>query len=208
MLLVLGAVGFLAIRLTPEGSSSRPSAASATRAAARTPVASGSSRPDSSHSPAASLASGPVQTAEVTPVSAVAYGPQGTSDGDNSQNASLALAGKQATPWHTDWYTTARFGNMQAGTGLLLDLGRTVVATSVTIQLGSTPGADLQVRAGTTRTDLTVVASAADAGGTVRLPLAAQPHIRYVLIWFTLLPPDTAGTYQAYVSRVTLSARY
>jgi hypothetical protein len=143
---------------------------------------------------------------ELTPVGAAAFGPGGTSDGDNPQGASLALSGDPATPWRTDWYTTARFGNLEAGTGLLLDLGRTVTAASVSIRLGNIPGADLQVRAGTALADLHAVASAADAGGAVRLRLASHPHARYVLIWFTLLPPDAAGTYQADVSSVTVTA--
>jgi hypothetical protein len=50
-----------------------------------------------------------------------------------------------------------------------------------------------------------VVASAADAGGTVRLRLVSRPHIRYLLVWFTRLPPDSAGSYQADVSSVTVS---
>jgi hypothetical protein len=142
----------------------------------------------------------------LTPVSAVAFGPGGSSDGDNPQGASLALSGDPATPWHTDWYSTPRFGNLQAGTGLLLDLGRTVTATRVTISLGDTPGADLQVRAGNSTADLHKVASAADAGGTVQLRLASHPRVRYLLIWFTQLPPDSAGTYQADVSKVTVQA--
>jgi hypothetical protein len=143
---------------------------------------------------------------ELTPVSAEAFGPDGTSDGDNPQGASQALSGDPAAPWHTSWYTTARFGNLQAGTGLLVDLGRVVRATRVTIELGSTPGADLQVRAGTSAANLHTVARRSDAGGTIRLRLASHPRARYLLIWFTLLPPDSAGTYQAYVSRVTVTA--
>jgi hypothetical protein len=143
---------------------------------------------------------------QVAPVSAAAVGPGGTSDGDNAQNASLALSGNLATPWHTDWYTTARFGNLKEGTGLLVDLGRTVTATGVTIQLGSMPGADLQVRTGTTSADLHTVASAKNAGGAVRVPLASHPQARYVLIWFTLLPPDSFGTYQATISRIMVTA--
>ena len=79
-------------------------------------------------------------------------------------------------------------------------------SSSVTIRLGSTHGANLQVRAGTTPAGLHVVASAADAGGPVRLSLASHPHVRYLLIWFTRLPPDAAGTYQAYISNVTVTA--
>ena len=204
MLLCLGLIGFVAIRLTggTDGSQRLAATASSSRAAARAPVTSRGPR----HPSAASPAPTEILVTQLTPVSAVAFGPGGTSNGDNPQGASLALSGDPATPWHTDWYTTARFGNLQAGTGLLLDLGQTVTATSVAIRLGNTPGADLQVRAGTAVPDLRVMASAAGAGGTLRLRLASHPHVRYVLIWFTLLPPDGAGTYQADVSSVTVTA--
>jgi hypothetical protein len=45
------------------------------------------------------------------------------------------------------------------------------------------------------------VASAASAGGRVRLRLATPAHGRYVLIWFTRLPPDPAGTFQPELGR-------
>lgn len=210
MVLFLVGVVLLAYRLTAGGGGSpSPGAASTGHPAARTPAASHAPRPSPSNaSPAVSASPSPpaVQVTSLTPVSAAAYGPGGTTDGDNAQNASLALSGNPATPWHTDWYATARFGNLQNGTGLLLDLGKTVTATGVTIRLGDTHGADLQVRAGDSTTDLHVVASAADAGGAVRLQIASQPHIRYMLLWFTLLPPDQAGTYMAQVSSVKVAA--
>ena len=204
----LAAIGFVAIQLTSgTGGSQPPVAGSSSHPAARTPAAGHGPQPNSaSASSPASPAPTVIPLTRLKPVSAAAFGPNGTSDGDNPQNASLALSGDPATPWHTSWYTTARFGNLQAGTGLLLDLGRTVTATSVTIRLGSTHGANLQVRAGTTPAGLHVAASAADAGGPVRLSLASHPHVRYLLIWFTRLPPDAAGTYQAYISNVTVTA--
>ena len=219
LLLCIGVIVFIAYQLTAGMGGSRQVAATASSSrAARTPVESRGSRPRPRYPSASSPASPrPAPTAipvtELTPVGAAAFGPGGTSDGDNPQGASLALSGDPATPWQTDWYTTARFGTLQAGTGLLqpgtgllLDLGRTVTAASVSIRLGNMPGADLQVRAGTALADLHAVASAADAGGAVRLRLASHPHARYVLIWFTLLPPDAAGTYQADVSSVTVTA--
>jgi cytoskeletal protein RodZ len=208
----LGAIGFVAIELTSgTGASQPPAAGSSSHAAVRTPATSHGAQPSPRSVSASSPATPPpVSTAvpltRLKPVSAAAFGPNGTSDGDNPQSASLALSGDPATPWHTSWYTTARFGNLQAGTGLLLDLGRTVTATSVTIRLGNAPGANLQVRTGTTPADLHVVASAAHAGGPVRLRLASHPHVRYLLIWFTRLPPDAAGTYQANISNVTVTA--
>ena len=138
----------------------------------------------------------------LTPASVAAFGPRG---GDDPQNAALAVRGNPATPWRTDWYTSPSFGNLYAGTGLLLDMGRTVTISSVRLSLG-VPGADLQLRAGGTPVlaDLHTVATSTGAGGTVELSLTSPAHARYLLIWFTKLPPDNAGTYQASIYRITV----
>jgi len=183
------AAGQTTARASGPPSSAGPSAAPSVTAASATPSA--------PPSPTA------VPVADVTPVSATASGPGGTSDGDNPQDASLALSGNPATPWHTDWYATPTFGNLKAGTGLLLDLGRTLTITGATIQLGHIPGADFQLRAGTSPADLATVASDSGVGGLVRLRLPSPVRAQYLLVWFTLLPPDDDGTYQAYVSAVT-----
>ena len=145
----------------------------------------------------------------LVPVSAAAFGPGGTARGDNPQNARLALAGDPAMPWHTSWYTTAHFGNLQTGTGLLLDLGQPVTVTNAQITLGSIPGADIELRAGNVPAlaDLETVARAANAGGVVQLRPTGSVRGRYLLIWFTLLPPDRAGTFQASVYSIRLEGR-
>jgi hypothetical protein len=145
----------------------------------------------------------------LTPASVAAFGPDGTADGDDPQNAALAVGGDPARPWHSDWYTTPDFGKLQAGTGLLLDMGRTVTVTSVRLSLGGEPGADLQLRAGDTPVlaDLPPVASSAGAGGTVQLPFTVPVRARYLLIWFTRLPPDASGTYQANVCGIGVGGR-
>ena len=208
MLACLVSVVVVAYRLTGAKDGSQPSTASSHHLAARTATPSPGPSQRARHQPsgAAYPPATPIPVTQERPVSAAAFGPGGTADGDNAQNASFALSGNPATPWRTDWYTTARFGTLKTGTGLLVDLGRTVTATAVTIQLGGAPGTDLQVRGGTAASDLHAVASTSNADGAVRLPLASHPHVRYVLIWFTLLPPDAAGTYQAAVSGVTVTA--
>ena len=142
----------------------------------------------------------------LTPVSAKAFGPGG-GQGDNPQLARLAVDGNRATGWHTDRYASARLGNLYPGTGLLLDMGRTVTITSVRISLGRVSGAGFQLRAGArpALTDLPPVARAANAGGVVRLRLTTPAHGRYVLVWFTRLPADPAGTFQAGVYNIRLA---
>jgi Helix-turn-helix domain len=134
------------------------------------------------------------------PTAIAAFGPGGTAQGDSPQLARMALAGKAATPWHRAWYATPQFGNLQSGTGLLLDMGRVVTVTGARIALGSGPGADLELRIGIAPVlaDLKPVARASDVGHVVQL--RAQPtRGRYVLVWFTRLPPDQAGTFQVLV---------
>jgi transcriptional regulator with XRE-family HTH domain len=145
----------------------------------------------------------------LSPVSVVAFGPGGAGQGDNPGLASLAISGNPATPWYSNWYGTPQFNGLQSGTGLLLDMGQPVVITSARIMLGSIPGADLELRVGDVPAlaDLATVASAVNAGGTARLYPARPVRGRYVLIWFTLLPPDSSGTYQAYVSGIRLKGQ-
>jgi hypothetical protein len=166
------------------------------------------------HLPLHSHAPPPLQTratpsVPLAPVSAAAFGPGGTGQGDNPQNAGLALAGNPARPWHTSWYTKAHFGNLQTGTGLLLDLGRPVMVTNAQVTLGSSPGADIELRAGNVPAlaELQTVARATNAGGVVQLRPTGSVRGRYLLIWFTILPPDQAGTFQASVYSIQLEGR-
>jgi serine/threonine protein kinase len=139
------------------------------------------------------------------PRGASAFGPSG--QGDNNQLAPLAIDGNLGTAWQTDWYDSAAFGNLQAGTGLMLDMGQVVTIKDAQILLGSTPGADFQLRAGISAgslLDLPVLATETGAGGWVRIRLSAPVHARYVVLWFTRLPADASGTFQVSVFDVKL----
>ena len=138
--------------------------------------------------------------------SIAAFGPEGPSDGDNPGIVSrINEAGAQ--PWYSSWYASPEFGNLQSGTGLLLDMGDAVRVSDLRLVLGSALGADIQVRVGNSATlaGLATVASAADVGGTVRLRATSSASGRYVLVWFTRLPPNgQPGEYQADVHGVTV----
>jgi hypothetical protein len=77
----------------------------------------------------------------------------------------------------------------------------------VRIELGPYAGADLQLRAGNSAalSSLKVVTRANGVGGAVRFRLRSPRTARYVLLWFTLLPPNGTGQYQASVSRVVVN---
>ena len=228
---VLAAVGFAASRIvssllnSPAKTTAASSAATGRGASASPGSAKGKpgvAAKGSSAKAATSPATTPAPTPSVSPASAPsssmplhvalaeAFGPSGLRDGDNPQGALSPITPGASSPWRTDWYTTANFGRLKQGTGLLLDMGGPATITSVRITLGSASGADLQLRVGDTPAlaDLPVAASASDVGGTIDLRLAHAVRAQYVLIWFTLLPPNgVAGQYQASVYQVGVSGQ-
>ncbi|HEY1324041.1 MAG TPA: helix-turn-helix domain-containing protein [Streptosporangiaceae bacterium] len=187
-------------RPSPAGGTTNPpaSAAAVQGSSAR------ASAPQSSLAASPSTAS-PAAVQALAPASVAAFGPAGLGDGDDPQRAAQAIGGNPAQPWISQWYATAHFGALKRGTGLLLDMGRPVTVASVRLSLVYS-GADIQLRAGSKPVPawLPRVASASDAGGTVQLRPGSPVRVRYVLIWFTKLAPDNAGTYRASVYRITV----
>ena len=143
----------------------------------------------------------------LTPVAATAFGPGGRSDGDDPQQAPLAIDASAGTAWHTDWYATAAFGDLQRGTGLLLDLGKPMMVTGVQVELGQVHGAGLELRAGDSASPaaLPVVASRSAVGGQVALSVPQPVRARYWLVWFTKLPQDSAGTFLGSIYNVRIT---
>jgi hypothetical protein len=216
VVLVLAAAGVASgLALSSQSAPTGKSAAAVTqpsRHTAHAPLTSKPATPASAAPTPSATAPAPAQPA-VTALhiaSAAGFGPGGLADGDNSRIASYAITRGAPAPWQSQWYATAQFGNLKRGTGLLLDLGRTATITSVRIDLASYQGANLQLRVGDTDgalSGLRVAAVADDVGGTVRLHLRSPQQARYVLIWFTLLPPNGAGQYQASVYHVVVNGR-
>ncbi len=142
----------------------------------------------------------------LVPVSALAFGLGGPGTGDSPQLASLAIDASTTTAWTTDWYRTAQFGSLKAGTGLLIRMHQRVMITRVRIILGQVRGAHVELLTGNVPSlaRMQLQATAGDAGDTVRLTLARPQRARYLLIWFTSLPPDSSGTFQLSVYDVRI----
>jgi hypothetical protein len=175
------------------GAPASPATSPKATASSTRPTASASSSPTVSSSSSA-VATGPAVT--LTVANATAFGPDGTSDGDNPGMASRVLRGGGA--WDSSWYATAEFGHMQSGTGILLDMGHAVTVNSIGLVLGTAAGADVQVRVGDLAglESMSTAASMSNAHGTLHLPLSSPASGRYVLIWFTRLPVKSPGKYQ------------
>jgi cytoskeletal protein RodZ len=218
--LVLAVLGFATYKFVSgvgagpaAAASPRPSSpGGATNPSASGPAVQGSAAQSTSAQASASQAStspapsaSPVTVQVLAPASVAAFGPGGRGDGDDPQRAALAIGGDRARPWISQWYATARFGALKQGTGLLLDMGRPVTVASVRVSLVNS-GADIKLRAGSKPVPawLPTVARVSNAGRTAQLKPGAPVHVRYVLIWFTKLPPDNEGHYRAGVYRITV----
>ena len=86
-------------------------------------------------------------------------------------------------------------------------MGHPVTITGAVISLGSARGAALQIRVGAAHglAERPPAARAAGAEGVLRLGFSRPAHGRYVLLWFTRLPADPVGTFQASVYNIKLT---
>ena len=152
----------------------------------------------------------------LTPVGAQGYDALGlASDPGNEDNAGakFAIDGSPSTAWHTQFYLgNPVLGGLKKGTGLLLDMGKQVSLSSVQVTFGPTAGANVAIEVGNSNAisptglaSFTKVAKRKHLdGGTQTFQTSSAAKGRYVLIWFTKLPPNNAGQFQAFVYNVVV----
>jgi hypothetical protein len=123
----------------------------------------------------------------VTLTAAGAFDPEG--DGhERDEEASLAVDGNPSTFWRTERYS--RF--FKTGVGLVLDAGRAVRVRQVVVDTG-TPGVRAEIRIGSSPTGpFTRVSPAKTLTDRTTFPVAGRTG-RYVVVWVTGLPPESAG---------------
>ena len=147
------------------------------------------------------------------PGSANSFDPLGNDGGDeNGNDAKYAIDASPSTFWHTDFYDGYPvFGNLKKGTGLILDMGKTVRLSQLVVQFGVTCCAHVDIEIGNdaqsssaTLATFTQVANSNAAAGSVTFNVTSKTTGRYVLIWITYLPrlAGTANEYQAQIYNV------
>lgn len=164
---------------------------------AHQPVNPVSTSPSASHSAAAS----PI----LVPVSAKGLD-------EPSANAHMAIDGNPHTAWQTQFYKgNPVFGGLpKPGSGLMLDMGHAVRLSSVKVLFGPTAGADVAIAVGNdgstaqkSDANFTTVASADNLpGGLHTFRSDSTATGRYVLIWFTRLPPEAGGPASNYEAEI------
>ena len=160
-------------------------------------------------------ASAPATGTVLTPVSDSTFNILGSDSEDSAQEAN-AIDGSTSTFWGTDSYQNhPDFGNLKAGTGLLIDMGKTVQLSSVEVSVGKICCTTAEIYLGnsaamskTALQNFTLVGQKATGSGTLTYSVSAKATTgRYVLIWLTSnLPPDPdqAGQYQGRIYNVVV----
>ncbi|MGH3126017.1 MAG: hypothetical protein ACRDND_33995, partial [Streptosporangiaceae bacterium] len=152
----------------------------------------------------------------LTPVGAEGYDALGLASDPGDEDtggAKFAIDGNPSTAWHTQFYLDSPLlGGLKAGTGLLLDMGKQVSLSSVQITFGPSAGANVAIEVGNSNAispaGLASFAKVAKrkhlGGGAQTFQTSSTAKGRYVLIWFTKLPPNNAGQFQAFVYNVVV----
>jgi serine/threonine protein kinase len=169
----------------------------------------------SGHSPAASSHTS-AQIRVLAPVAAAGFDALRTAAEDPSdENSSLApnLISHDPAGWNTEWYESAEFGGYKSGTGVILDMGKPVKITTVVITFGNEPGANVELKVGNSNArsaaneaSMATIASATDVSGSTTFTIAKPVTGRYLVVWFTKLPPmaHARGKYQAQVLTIII----
>ena len=96
---------------------------------------------------------------------------------------------------------------------MLIDMGKAVSYSSVTITFDSQPGADVKLLTGNSSArskqnlqSMTQLAAQNNVSGTVTFKITSPATGRYLAIWFTRLPPQpgAAGKYEARIYNVVV----
>jgi hypothetical protein len=178
-----------------------------------------SSRTPGSGSTGGSASSSAPAAAILKPVSATTFDAYEPSNAEDGPKAPLTIDGNPSTAWATQWYRgNPKLGGLKPGTGLLLDMGKPVKLSQVTVLFSSSCCTTASIYVGNNATvseaafdTFTQVATAAGVSGSHTYPVTSTATGRYVLIWLTSLPASIpsaagapAGTFQELIYEVTV----
>jgi hypothetical protein len=160
--------------------------------------------PQAETSPSASASASAQPMVVVKPEKATGFDPLADRD-EKNEMAPLAIDGKPSTLWKTENYNSADLGNLKAGVGLLLDMGKSMPIGDVVATLADTSGASVELKVGDSPElgSLKTVAKEKNGSGKITLKPDQAASGKYVLIWFTRLPAD-AGKFHGTIYEVVV----
>jgi hypothetical protein len=141
----------------------------------------------------------PAAAATVHLTASTAYDPTPGNGHERNDLLSRAVDGDPATYWQTEHYTTAAFGNLKKGVGIVFDAGSAVRLAKLRVR-SDTPGFRAVVKAGAAaKGPFDDVSSNRTVGSDTTFDLNPSSPERYYMLWLTSLPSGD----QAHVNEVS-----
>jgi eukaryotic-like serine/threonine-protein kinase len=161
--------------------------------------AAGGSTATVTESPTTATTSGPAPTsappaAEPPAIAGVStLDPQGD-DGENDETAPAAVDADPASAWESSTYKTADFGGLKDGVGLVVQLAKPALVSTVTVTANGSGGAfEVRTAPGAGLGGSNVVGTGSVTGQPVAVALNPPVETQFLIIWFTEVPSTDAG---------------
>jgi serine/threonine protein kinase len=139
------------------------------------------------------------------------FDPFGSDGSENPRDIDNIYDSDPSSYWQTSYYTSADFGRLKSGVGVILDLGKVQQVGKVTVTFVGDTSVELRAAAGDTGTEPTSFNSytkvAEGSGTSVTLKPGEALKSRYLLVWLTDLPKQAdTGQFRARIADVKVSS--
>lgn len=144
-------------------------------------------------SPSPTATTPPAPAAQPAVAGITTLDPQG-GDGENDDEVSDAIDDDTGSYWPSSTYTSADFGGLKDGVGVVVQLEQATPVSAVTLTLRGSGGAfELRTAPGAGLGGSQVVAEGTVTGEPVELALPEPVETQHLIVWFTELPETDAG---------------
>ncbi|MEU0895396.1 protein kinase family protein [Streptomyces massasporeus] len=137
------------------------------------------------------------------------FDPLGNDGSENPDEINRLYDNAPGTYWETSFYTSADFGRLKSGVGVILDLGKVQDVGKVTISFKGETSVELRAASGAATQPQSLdgyTKVAQGSGTTVALKPNESLKSRYLLVWLTKLPLTEEGNYRGRVVDIKVTS--
>jgi hypothetical protein len=145
----------------------------------------------------------------ITIQDAQAFDPLGNDGSENPDEIDRLYDNTPGTYWETSFYTSADFGRLKSGVGVILDLGKAQEVGKVTVSFKGDTSVELRAAGDAAAWPQSLdgfTKVAQGSGTTVALKPDESLKSRYLLVWLTKLPLTEEGNYRGRVVDIKVTS--
>ncbi|MFF7868240.1 protein kinase family protein [Streptomyces qaidamensis] len=137
------------------------------------------------------------------------FDPLGNDGSENPDEIDRLYDNVPGTYWETSFYTSADFGRLKSGVGVILELGKVQDVGKVTVSFKGDTSVELRAASGAATQPQSLdgyTKVAQGSGTTVALKPNESLKSRYLLVWLTKLPLTEEGNYRGRVVDIKVTS--